>query len=83
VSPGAFIPIADGSGLIIPLGEWILREACREAASWPRPLKIAVNISPVQFYRGDLPRLVHAILMETGLSPGWLELEITQKGHDR
>ena len=66
------------AGLIIPLGEWILREACREAASWPRPLKIAVNISPIQFHHGDLPRLVHSILLETGLAPDRLELEITE-----
>ena len=78
VSPGTFIPIAEDSGLIIPLGEWILRKACEEAAAWPHPLKIAVNISPVQFHRGDLARLVHEILMETGLSPGRLELEITE-----
>jgi diguanylate cyclase (GGDEF)-like protein/PAS domain S-box-containing protein len=78
VPPGVFIPIAEETGLIIPLGERILREACREAASWPKPYKVAVNISPVQFYRGDLPRLVHSILMETGLSPGRLELEITE-----
>jgi diguanylate cyclase (GGDEF)-like protein/PAS domain S-box-containing protein len=78
VSPGVFIPIAEESGLIIPLGESILREACREAASWPIPLKVAVNISPLQFHRGDLPRLVHTVLMETGLSPSRLELEITE-----
>jgi EAL domain-containing protein (putative c-di-GMP-specific phosphodiesterase class I) len=56
-----------------------LREACREAASWPRPLQIAVNLSPAQFLNGgDLVGLVHAILLETGLSPGRLELEITE-----
>ena len=69
VSPGTFIPIAEESGLIIPIGEWILREACREAASWPQPLKIAVNLSPIQFRHGDLPRLVHSVLLETGLAP--------------
>ena len=78
VAPDKFIPIAEKSGLIIPLGEWILREACREAATWPQPLKIAVNISPIQFRHGDLPRLVHSILLETGLAPGRLELEITE-----
>ena len=78
VSPDLFIRIAEDSNLIIPLGEWILREACREAASWPRRLKIAVNISPVQFHHGDLPRLVHSILLETGLAPDRLELEITE-----
>src|ERR1019366_9269166 len=78
VPPGTFIPIAEESSLIISLGEWILREACREAASWPQPLTIAVNISPIQFRHGDLPRLVHLILLETGLAPGRLELEITE-----
>ena len=78
VSPGTFIPIAEESGLIVPIGEWVLREACREAASWPQPLTIAVNISPIQFRHGDLPRLVHSILLETGLAPARLELEITE-----
>jgi diguanylate cyclase (GGDEF)-like protein/PAS domain S-box-containing protein len=78
VPPGVFIPIAEESSLIIPLSEWILREACREAASWPRPLKVAVNISPIQFCHGDLPGLVHSILLETGLAPDRLELEITE-----
>jgi diguanylate cyclase (GGDEF)-like protein/PAS domain S-box-containing protein len=78
VPPGTFIPLAEESGLIIPLGEWILREACREAASWPRPLGIAVNISPIQFRHGDLPGLVLSVLMETGLAANRLELEITE-----
>jgi len=78
VSPGTFIPMAEENGLIIPLGEWVLRAACCEAASWPRPLTIAVNISPIQFHHGDLPRLVHSILLETGLAPSRLELEITE-----
>ena len=78
VAPGTFIPIAEESSLIIPVGEWVLREACREAASWPQPLTIAVNISPIQFRYGELPRLVHSILLETGLAPGRLELEITE-----
>jgi predicted signal transduction protein with EAL and GGDEF domain len=78
VSPGAFVPVAEESYLIIALGEWVLREACREAASWAEPLSIAVNISPVQFRRSDLPTLVHSLLLETGLAPGRLELEITE-----
>jgi diguanylate cyclase (GGDEF)-like protein len=78
VSPGVFIPIAEESGLIISIGQWVLREACREAASWPRPLTIAVNISPIQFHHGDLPQLVHSILLETGLAPARLELEVTE-----
>src|SRR5450759_2158416 len=78
VSPGTFIPLAEESGIIIELGEWILRTACREAASWPWPLHIAINLSPVQFQHGDLPKLVHQVLLETGLSPARLELEITE-----
>ncbi|WP_407176800.1 EAL domain-containing protein [Bradyrhizobium sp. STM 3562] len=78
ISPGDFIPLAEESGLIVEMGEWILREACREAASWPKPLQIAVNLSPAQFMHGDLVGLVHSILIETGLAPGRLELEITE-----
>jgi diguanylate cyclase (GGDEF)-like protein/PAS domain S-box-containing protein len=78
ISPNIFIPLAEESGLIISIGEWILRETCREAASWPRPLQIAVNLSPVQFQHGDLPGTVHEILLETGLAPHRLELEITE-----
>ena len=55
-----------------------MREACREAASWPRPLHIAVNLSPIQFRHGDLPRLVHSVLLDTGLAANRLELEITE-----
>jgi diguanylate cyclase (GGDEF)-like protein/PAS domain S-box-containing protein len=78
VPPGDFIPLAEESGLIVEMGEWILRQACREAASWPKPLQIAVNLSPAQFTHGDLVGLVHSILIETGLAPGRLELEITE-----
>jgi diguanylate cyclase (GGDEF)-like protein len=78
VPPAEFIPIAEESSLIMSIGEWVLREACAEAASWPRPLQIAVNLSPAQFKQGDLPTLVHAILLQTGLSPSRLELEITE-----
>ncbi len=78
VSPGVFIPIAEESGLIVEMGEWILRAACMEAASWKKPLQIAVNLSPVQFLHGDLVGLVHSILLETGLPPSRLELEITE-----
>ncbi len=78
VSPGTFIPAAEESGLIMRIGEWVLREACREAAGWARPLHIAVNLSPIQFRHGDLPGLVHTVLLETGLAPSRLELEITE-----
>jgi diguanylate cyclase (GGDEF)-like protein/PAS domain S-box-containing protein len=78
VSPADFIPLAEESGLIVEMGEWILREVCREAASWPMPLQVAVNLSPAQFMHGDVVSLVHSILLETGLAPDRLELEITE-----
>jgi diguanylate cyclase (GGDEF)-like protein/PAS domain S-box-containing protein len=78
VSPATFIPVAEESGLIMQIGEWVLREACREAAGWSHPLQIAVNLSPIQFRHGDLPGLVHSVLLETGLAPRRLELEITE-----
>ena len=78
VSPATFIPVAEESGLIMRIGEWVLREACREAAGWAHPLQIAVNLSPIQFRHGDLPGLVHAVLLETGLAPWRLELEVTE-----
>ena len=78
VPPTDFIPLAEESGIIGALGEWVLRAACREAASWPKPLSIAVNLSPVQFQHGNLPSLVHQVLLDTGLAPSRLELEITE-----
>jgi diguanylate cyclase (GGDEF)-like protein/PAS domain S-box-containing protein len=78
LSPLEFIPIAEETGLINPIGEWVLRTACREAATWPRPYKIAVNLSAKQFHDRDLAEAVHRILLETGLSPSRLELEITE-----
>ncbi len=78
VPPSEFIPLAEESGLIAPIGEWILRAACREAATWPPHLHVAVNLSPVQFRHGDLAGLVHQVLIDTGLAPNRLELEITE-----
>jgi len=78
ILPSVFIPLAEESGLIIAIGEWVLREACREAASWSEPIRVGVNLSPVQFRHGDLPILVHSILLETGLAPPRLELEVTE-----
>jgi diguanylate cyclase (GGDEF)-like protein len=78
VPPSNFIPLAEESGLIMALGEWILRAACKEAASWPKPLPIAVNLSPVQFQHGELANRIHETLLETGLSPNRLEIEITE-----
>ena len=78
IPPDQFIPLAEENGLILPIGEWVLRRACVEAAQWAEPYKIAVNLSPVQLAHTDLPRLVHQILIETGLKPSLLELEITE-----
>ena len=78
VSPGEFIPLAEETGLIVPLGEWALRTACKEAVTWPGDLKIAVNLSPVQFKHRDLGRMITDTLAETGLAPRRLELEITE-----
>ncbi len=78
ISPATFIPIAEETGLIIPIGEWVLRTACRDAAAWRRQYKVAVNLSPVQFAHCDLARLVKEALAESGLAPGRLELEITE-----
>jgi diguanylate cyclase (GGDEF)-like protein len=78
VPPMEFIPLAEENGAIIEIGEWVLREACRRAVSWKEPHKIAVNLSAIQLAQKELPRLVHEILIETGLSPTRLELEITE-----
>ena len=78
VAPADFIPVAEETGLIIPLGSWVLRTACATAAAWDQPYRIAVNISPVQFTQGNLPEMIHELLLETGLSPSRLELEITE-----
>jgi diguanylate cyclase len=78
VSPVEFIPIAEETGAIIEIGKWVLRDACRRAAAWKTPHKVAVNLSALQLRQSDLPQLVHQILLETGLPPAQLELEITE-----
>ena len=78
VSPADFIPVAEATGLIVPIGEWVLREACREAASWPAHLKVAVNLSVVQFKSRNLAQTVVSALAASGLQPSRLELEITE-----
>ncbi|PZU58647.1 MAG: bifunctional diguanylate cyclase/phosphodiesterase [Brevundimonas sp.] len=78
VGPDDFIPIAEETGAIITIGEWVLREACREAARWPDHLQVAVNVSPVQFQVATLADLVASALSESGLDPSRLELEITE-----
>jgi predicted signal transduction protein with EAL and GGDEF domain len=78
VPPNTFIPLAEESGLINEIGEWVLREACREAASWRKPLQIAINLSPLQLRQGDFVSLVHSVLLENELTPDRLVLEITE-----
>ena len=78
VSPGDFIPIAEETGLIAPIGAWALRQACRDAMAWPADTRIAVNVSSVQFKTTDVARDVRAALDEAGLPPHRLELEITE-----
>ncbi|NTJ41917.1 EAL domain-containing protein [Agrobacterium larrymoorei] len=78
VSPSDFIGVAEECGAILPIGEWVLRQACREAASWPGYLKVAVNLSPVQIAHADIVSLVLSVLAESGLDPRRLELEITE-----
>ncbi|MHB2209300.1 EAL domain-containing protein [Methylobacterium sp. CM6257] len=78
ISPAEFIPIAEEMGLIVPLGEWVLRRACEEAARWPDGLKVAVNVSAVQFTSASLVTAVREALRRTGLPGRRLELEITE-----
>ena len=82
ISPVEFIPIAEQSGLIVPIGEWVLHKACEAALSWTshdgEPLRIAVNVSGAQFYQSDLVEHVKKVLKETGIEPNRLELEVTE-----
>ena len=78
VSPADFVPVAEETGLIEEIGQWVLRTACAEAATWPADVRIAVNVSPIQFRSETLSLKVAAVLAETGLDPRRLELEITE-----
>ena len=78
VSPADFIPLAEETCLILPIGEWVLRQACADAATWPSDVKVAVNLSPVQFKNDSLVRAVFSALTAAGLVPSRLELEITE-----
>ena len=82
ISPGDFIPVAERSELIVPLGEWVLRRACEQAAQWQNagllPFRVAVNVSPVQFQKTNLVDKVHTLLDDLKLEPEWLELEVTE-----
>jgi EAL domain-containing protein (putative c-di-GMP-specific phosphodiesterase class I) len=82
VSPGDFIPLLENSGLILPVGEWVIREACRQNIKWLNAglvnMRIAVNLSAMQFRQRDLASIISGILSETGLEAKYLELEITE-----
>jgi diguanylate cyclase len=78
ISPAVFIPIAEEIGAILEIGDWVIQNACREAASWEKPLTVAVNVSAVQLYNLDFVQQLHQTLLETGLSPKRLEIEITE-----
>jgi diguanylate cyclase (GGDEF)-like protein/PAS domain S-box-containing protein len=78
IPPGVFIPVAEESGLILQIGEWVLRKACTDAATWTNKLSVAVNVSAVQMQSAHLPQMITDTLRETGLSPDRLEIEITE-----
>jgi diguanylate cyclase (GGDEF)-like protein len=78
ISPADFIPLAEDTALIVPIGEWVLRKACGEAAKWPSHVSVAVNLSPVQFKRGNVTQTVMSALAQSGLSADRLQLEITE-----
>jgi EAL domain-containing protein (putative c-di-GMP-specific phosphodiesterase class I) len=78
VSPADFIPIAEETGLIVPLGEWVLKAACAEAVNWPEHIKVAVNLSPAQLNCRNLVSMVTAALQESGMPPRKLQLEISE-----
>jgi diguanylate cyclase (GGDEF)-like protein len=78
VSPADFVPVAEDTGLIVPIGAWVIREACSRAARWPDNVRIAVNVSAVQFHRGALQETILRALADSGLAPDRLEVEITE-----
>jgi diguanylate cyclase (GGDEF)-like protein len=78
IPPTEFVPIAEDTGLIVPIGAWAIRTACAEAAGWPDHVRVAVNVSPVQFHRGGLQETILLALADSGLQPRRLEIEITE-----
>jgi EAL domain-containing protein (putative c-di-GMP-specific phosphodiesterase class I) len=86
IAPSEFIPAAEETGLIVPLGDWVIRKACLDAANWPDPTKIAINLSPAQFRDPSLGRVIIEALADAGVAPSRLELEITEEvllGHNK
>jgi diguanylate cyclase (GGDEF)-like protein len=78
ISPSDFVPVAEDCGLIESIGEWVLRTACLDAAAWPHEVRVAVNVSPIQFANPALPTVVTSALAKSGIAPDRLELEITE-----
>ncbi|MFG1396919.1 bifunctional diguanylate cyclase/phosphodiesterase [Roseixanthobacter pseudopolyaromaticivorans] len=78
VAPATFIPAAEDTGLIVPIGAWVLEQACLTAATWPAPLTVSVNLSPIQFRTGEVEAQVNGALRRSGLAPRRLELELTE-----
>src|SRR5213076_382578 len=78
ISPAEFVPVAEDTGLIVPIGAWVIREACARAACWPDHVRVAVNVSAVQFHRGALNESILRALADSGLKPNRLEVEITE-----
>jgi EAL domain-containing protein (putative c-di-GMP-specific phosphodiesterase class I) len=78
IPPAEFIPIAEDTGLIVAIGEWVMHEACRQAAQWSDPIRIAVNVSPLQFRSPGFSNVVFQALARSGIAPSRLEIEITE-----
>ena len=78
VTPGEFVPVAEETGLIVPIGEWVLREACTAAASWPEDITVAVNLSPIQFKNRNLVHHITNAISDAGIAPRRLEIEVTE-----
>jgi diguanylate cyclase (GGDEF)-like protein len=78
IAPTEFVPVAEDTGLIVPIGAWVIREACAQAGHWPEHVRVAVNVSAVQFHRGSLSESILRALADSGLVPGRLEVEITE-----
>ena len=78
VSPGKFIPLAEDTRLIVPIGQWVMRKACEEARQWPDEVKINVNVSPEQLLEPDFHKHIVEVLAQTGLRPERLEIEVTE-----
>jgi EAL domain-containing protein (putative c-di-GMP-specific phosphodiesterase class I) len=83
ISPEKFVAVAEETGAILPLGAWVLREACRQQVAWLEagfpPLRMAINVSPSQILKSDFPAIVAGIIQETGICPNCLELELTER----